>query len=400
VTVSIARRTFFLATAGAALLPRIAKAAAPLRIGAPLPLTGPLSPEGGKLKQGYDLWAELVNKAGGIAVGTEKRPVELVYYDYQSATPKAVQLAEKLATDDKVDFMFSPFGSGAAKAASTVSERYGIPTIAPTASSAEVYDQGYKNLFGTFTANDTISEPIATLLHAAAPDIHRVAILARNDLYPLSLAQELEKSAKKRGMEVVYFGKYAINTLDHASALTEIRAAKPDWICATGYINDMILVRKQMADLGLTAKALTMVNAPAYQDFLDTTGPLAENITTATWWHPAVRYISKDVFGSSQHYTELFKAKYGAEPDYTSATGSAAGVLLQMAIERAGTADHAAVRTALAAGGYDTFFGPLSFDKDGQVNSYVPPVLQIQGGKIVVIYPDAIKQGTVRLGVG
>ena len=399
-TLSIARRTFFIATAGAALLPRLAKAAAPLRIGAPLPLTGPLSPEGGKLKQGYDLWVELVNKAGGIAVGTEKRPVELVYYDYQSATPKAVQLAEKLATDDKVDFMFSPFGSGAAKAASTVSERYGIPTIAPTASSAEVYDQGYKNLFGIFTSNDTIAEPIATLLHAAAPDIRRVAILARNDLYPLSLAQELDKSAKKRGMDVVYFGKYAINTLDHASALTEIRSVKPDWIYATGYINDMILVRKQMADLGLTAKALTMANAPAYQDFLDATGPLAENITTAIWWHPAAGYISKDIFGSSQRYTELFKAKYGAEPDYTSATGSAAGVLLQMAIERAGTTGHAAVRSALAAGGYDTFFGPLSFDKDGEANSYVPPVLQVQGGKIVVIYPDAIKQGAVRFGVG
>jgi branched-chain amino acid transport system substrate-binding protein len=398
VTVTLARRAL-LATAGIVLVSRGAKAATAIRIGAPLPLTGPLSPEGSKLKQGYELWAALVNQGGGIAVGAEKRPVELVYYDYQSATPKAVQLAEKLATDDKVDFMFSPFGSGAAKAASTVSERYGIPTIAPTASSAEVYDQGYKNLFGTFTANDTISEPIATLLHAAAPDIHRVAIIARNDLYPLSLGQEMEKSAKKRGMEVVYFGKYAINTLDHASALTEIRATKPDWICATGYINDMILMRKQMADLGLTAKALTMVNAPAYQDFLDAVGPLAENVTTATWWHPAVRYISKDIFGSSQHYTELFTAKYGAEPDYTSAAGSAAGVLLQMAIERAGTVDHAAVRAALAAGGFATFYGPLSFTKDGQPNSYVPPVLQIQGGKTVVIYPDAIKGGTLRLGI-
>lgn len=393
------RRTVIAGLAGLAAAPRPARAAAPLRIGAPLPLTGPLSPEGVKLKQGYDLWAATANAHGGIKAGADLRPIELVYYDYQSATPKAVQLAEKLATDDKVDFMFSPFGSGAAKAASTVSERYGIPTIAPTASSAEVYDQGYKNIFGTFTSNDTIAEPISTLIHAAAPGIKRVAILARNDLYPLALGQEFEKSAKSRGLEVVYFGKYAINALDHASALTEIRGARPDWIIVTGYINDLILVRKQMADLGLTAQTITMANGPAYTEFVDALGPLAENLSTSCWWSPAVRYTSKDVFGSTEGYNQAFTATYKSVPDYTAATGSAAGVLLQMAIERAGSSDRAAVRAALAAGGFDTFFGPLSFAKTGQVNSYIPPVLQVQAGKIVVIYPDAIKQGTLRMGL-
>lgn len=371
----------------------------PIRIGAPLPLTGALSPEGVKLQQGYELWKETVNAGGGISVGAVKRPIEIVYYDYQSVTPKAVQLAEKLATDDKVDFMFSPFGSGASKAASTVSERYGIPTLAPTASSSEVYDQGYKNLFGTFTANDTLSEPMGDIIKAKAPNVKRVAILARNDLFPLALGQEFDKSAKKRGLEVVYFEKYAINTLDHASALTEIKAARPDWIVATGYINDMILIRKQMADLGIKAQIVTMINAPAYQEFIDATGPLADNVTSATWWHPAVRYTSKDVFGSSVKYSELFQAKYKVLPDFTNATGSTVGVVLQMAIERAGSVDRDKVREALAKGGFDTFFGPISFNGAGQTVSYVPPVFQIQKGKPVVIYPDVIKGGDMLLGV-
>jgi branched-chain amino acid transport system substrate-binding protein len=371
----------------------------PIRIGAPLPLTGALSPEGVKLQQGYELWKDTVNAAGGISVGGAKRPIEIVYYDYQSVTPKAVQLAEKLATDDKVDFMFSPFGSGASKAASTVSERYGIPTLAPTASSIEVYDQGYKNLFGTFTANDTLSEPMADIVKAKAPNVKRVAILARNDLFPLALGQEFDKSSKKRGLEVVYFEKYAINTLDHASALTEIKAAKPDWIIATGYINDMILIRKQMADLGIKAQIVTMINAPAYQEFIDATGPLADNVTSASWWHPAVRYESKDVFGSAAKYTEMFQKKFNALPDFTNATGSAVGVVLQMAIEKAGSIDRDKVREALAKGGFDTFFGPLSFNAVGQAVSYVPPVFQIQKGKPVVIYPEVIKGGELELGV-
>lgn len=373
-------------------------AAGPIRVGAPLPLTGALSPEGLKLRQGYELWRDAVAAAGGIAVGGAKRPVEIVYYDYESATPKAVQLAEKLATDDRVDFMFSPFGSGATKAASTVSERYAIPTLAPTASSVEVYDQGYKNLFGTFTANDTLTEPLAEIVKGSGK-VRKVAILARNDLYPLALGREFEKSCKTRGLEVVYFEKYAINTLDHASALTAIKATKADWIVATGYINDLILVRKQMADLAIRAQAVTMINAPAYQEFIDASGPLAENVTSATWWHPAVRYQSRDVFGSSQAYTAAFTKKYKGEPDFTNATGSAVGVVLQMAIEAAGSTDRDAVRKMLQSTRFETFFGPLAFNAVGQAESYVPPVFQIQDAKTAVIAPAAIKGGDLRLGV-
>src|ERR1700684_4444050 len=58
-------------------------AEAPIRVGAPLPLTGALSPEGVKLQQGYELWKDAVNAGGGIAVGAVKRPAEIFYYDYQ-----------------------------------------------------------------------------------------------------------------------------------------------------------------------------------------------------------------------------------------------------------------------------------------------------------------------------
>ena len=99
-----------------------------IRFGAPLPLTGPLAPEGIKQQQGYDLWAEQANKAGGITVGGKKYKVEIVYADYQSNTPRAVQTTEQMITQDNINFLFGAFGSGAAKAASTVSEKYKVPT--------------------------------------------------------------------------------------------------------------------------------------------------------------------------------------------------------------------------------------------------------------------------------
>jgi branched-chain amino acid transport system substrate-binding protein len=393
---SLLMLAFGVATLGAQ--PALAQDA--LRIGAPLPLTGALAPEGAKLKQGYELWQEKVNAAGGIKAGDKKLKIELIYYDYQSTTPKAVQLAEKLISDDKVDFLFSPFGSGAAKAVSAVAEKYGVPLLASSASSAEVFDQGYKNLFGLYTDNSTLSEPIADLIKAKLPKVKRVAILARNDLYPLSLGNEFEKSAKTRGFEIVYFEKYPIGTLDHSSALTQLRAANPDWVVVTGYINDLILVRKQAGELKVGGQVYTLINGPAYKEWIDAVGPLAENVTTASWFHPVLNYTSEDVFGSTKAFVFQFKDKYGAEPDFTQASGAAVGVILQLAIERAGSKDRDAVRAQLVKGGFKTFFAPVSFGPTGIANSYVPPVYQIQQGKVQVVFPANIATSDFRSAPG
>jgi len=370
-----------------------------IRIGAPLPITGPLSPEAKKLQNGMNLWVEVANKAGGIKVGAKRMKVEIVYVDYQSNTPRAVQATERLITQDKVDFMFSPFGSGAAKAASSVSEKYQMPTIAATASSEQVYDQGYKYLFGVYTPNQTLTEPLSDLVKKQAAGVQRVAILARNDLFPLAIAQEMEKSAKKRGMTVSYFEKYAIGTLDHASALSQIKSQAPHWIFATGYINDLILIKKQMTDLGIQAPVVTMVAGPAYKEYVAALGKGAENVTSAAWWHPAVRYQGKDVFGSTENFNKMFRAKYGQEPDYGEASSAVSGVVLQLAIEAAGTLDRQKVRDTLAAMNTMTFFGPIKFGPTGQVVSLDPPVFQVQNGKQVVVLPAAIKQGDLKLGV-
>ncbi len=370
-----------------------------IRIGAPLPITGALSAEAMKLRRGYDLWAEIANKAGGVKVGAERMKVEIVYVDYQSNTPRAVLTAEKLITQDKVNFLFSPFGSGATKAASSVSEKYKTLTIAATASSPAVYDQGYKYLFGIFTSNDTLTEPLADMVRKNAAGVQRVAILARNDLFPLAIAQEMEKSAKKRDMNVVFFEKYTIGTLDHASALTQIKSMAPHWIFATGYINDMVLIRKQMADQRIEAPVVTMFVGPAFQEWIDATGKLSENVTSAGWWHMAVRYKGKDIFGTTENFVKAFRAKYNADPDYAEASAAASGALLQMAIEKAGTLDGQKVRDALASMDVETFYGKVKFGPNGQITSLDPPVFQIQKGKPTVIHPVAIRQGDLQLGV-
>jgi branched-chain amino acid transport system substrate-binding protein len=397
--VSAFSASLLLAAAGLGATSSMASAQDVIRFGAPLPITGPLAPEAVKQQQGYDLWAEQANKAGGIDVGGKKYKVEIVYSDYQSNTPRSVQTTEQMITQDKVNFMFGPFGSGAAKAASTIAEKYKVPMLAATASSSQVYDQNYKYLFGTFTPNDTLTTPLTQLVKAKAADVKKVAILARNDLFPLAIAQEMEKSAKANGLEVVYFEKYAINTLDHSATLSQIKSLNPQWVFVTGYTNDLLLIRKQMVDQQMKANVVTMIAGPAYQEFIESAGQSAENISSASWWHPAEQYNGKDIFGTTANFVKLFKDKYKLEPDYAHASAAVCGALFQMAIEKAGSLDRDKVRDELAKMDVVTFWGPVKFGANGQINSLEPPVFQIQAGKPVVLFPDAIKQGEFKLGV-
>ena len=210
------------------------------------------------------------------------------------------------------------------------------------------------------------------------------------------------KKSTKGFTEINYlidFEKFAINTLDHSSALAQIKAANPQWIFATGYTNDLVLMRKQMTDQRIEAPVVTMIAAPAYQEFIDAAGKGAENISSAAWWHPAVRYKGIDIFGTTESYVKLFKDTYKADPDYAHASASVSGALFQIAIEKSGSIDRQKVRDELAKMDVITFWGPVKFGPTGQITSLEPPVFQIQNAKPIVVHPAAIKQGDLKIGV-
>ena len=366
-----------------------------VRIGAPLALTGGLADEGKKQEIAYDMWLKRVNAAGGIAVGNRKLRVELIKYDYQSDEKRAQQIAERLITQDKVDFLTSPFGSGHTKVVAGVAERYGVPVMASVASSESVFNQGYQYMFGTLAPNGGIVQNMAAMFPRQIPGLKRTAILGREDVFPRAMAAEMKKAAEAAGLEVVYNDLYPVGTLDHAAALSRIKAAAPQWIYITGYTQDLILARKQMADIKLTAPVVTMTTGPAYREFVDGLGKLAEGVTSASWWHHSLTYKSDDVFGSTEAFYKEFVAREKKDPDYVHASAAAALVALQKAIERAGTLDRAKVRDALAKLDILTFYGPIRFGSNGMNGGRDLPIVQVRDGKVVPLFPEAIKAGTL-----
>lgn len=388
---------FVVGAAVAAISISAAKAADVIKIGAPLALTGPLADEAKKQDLVWGMWLDKVNAAGGISVGGKKLKVELVKYDYQSDGQRAGQLAEKLITDDKVDFLFAPFGSGHTKIVAAVAERYQTPIVACASSSESVYDQGLKNLFGTLSPNGASTNAMVAYFRKSAPDVKSIAILGRDDVFPKSMAQGMSAAAAASGLKVVYDKLYAVGTMDHSAAVSAIKAAAPDWVYVTGYTQDLILVRKQLVDLGVKAKIITMITGPAYKEFTDGLGNLANNISSWTWWHHATTFKGIGVWPTTEDFYKAFVAKAKNDPDYIHASCAAVAVVLQNAIERAGSTDKAKVRDALAKTDIVTFYGPVKFSPNGMNQVRSVPIIQVQNKKIMILQPDEIKNATLQL---
>jgi branched-chain amino acid transport system substrate-binding protein len=368
-------------------------------MGTPIALTGTFSDEGHKLLHGYEMCIDAVAAKGGLKVGSDKRKLEMVQYDYQSDTNTAVQLIQRMATVDNVDFLMSPYNSGATKTAAVAAERYDTPMIASAAATPSVYDQHFKNLYGVLFPNEFATNAEVDYYKANVPGMKTVAVFAMNSLFPKAIASLLKTKAEQSGLQAVYDGLYSPNTLDFSSALTEIKGKNPDWIYATGFIQDLGTLRKQMASLGMTAKVVTMNAAAAYPEFVRNIGPLANNVTSSAWWHPSVNYTDNFLFGSTARYASDFAKKYNDEPTYLEAAATASCEVYAAAIEEAGTTKHDAVRNVMSSKRFETFYGPIKFNADGQNEVPAPVLLQIQDGKFKVLAPDSVKTGSLAIGV-
>ena len=365
----------------------------PIKIGVSISFSGPLAREGGLMKQGYDLWMDTVNKAGGIQADKVKRPVELIYYDDKGDAFTSAKLIEKLISDDKADFIFGPYGSGITAAVSAISEKYKKIMVAPMANADEVYTRGFKYLFGLLPPVSRGLGAHIDLMLTLNPKPQTVAIVWPDDLFPAGAAKATQTRATEAGLKVIYASKYPKATKDLTPLLSEIKTKAPDALICAGYFEDSALLVKQAREMKVEVKYLGNVDLPLHKDFPKVLGKNADYIYGAsTWWVPGVSWKGP-VFKNSAEYEKLFKAKYNnQEPTHFDASAAAAGVILQIAIEKAGSIDVEKVRDVLSKTDTEIFFGKVRYDERGANTAGTGLVIQLQNGKATVVWPKEIRQ--------
>lgn len=362
-----------------------------LKIGAAVSLTGRLAREGKMVKDGYDYWMEFVNQKGGIKIGNDVYKIEIKYYDDESDAQTGARLTEKLITEDGIKLLLGPYSSGITQATAAIAEKYGALTVASEANADSIYERGYKMIVSVLPPASKYLYAVLEMGTHLQPKPATVAILSADDLFPLVACDGAKASAEKFGYQVVSYDKFPKDAKDLSTILTKLRTNTPDVVLECGYFETAVLMTKQSKDLKVSPKIMAFTVGPEIPDFAKSLGKDAEYMYGNAWWLPSMAW-SGPVFGSAQEFAAGFQKRFGYEPGYHAASGTAAGLLLQLAIEKAGSTDPVKVREAFSTMDVETFWGPIAWEANGKNVKGSSGVVQIQNGKITVVWPEKIQQ--------
>lgn len=358
-----------------------------------VPITGALSYAGVPSKKGYEAWAEMVNTQGGIYVKEygKKLPVRLIYYDDKTDPSTAARVYEKLITQDKVDFLLSPWGSSIGFAVSQVAQKYKMPVIFVWISSDPIYKQGYDYVFG-------LIQP-ATRHCWSAVDVLRdkkivkdppkkLYFVTAKELYPKTADKGAMEYAKKMGFEV-YFEEVEKGCKDFTPVITKMKTMGVDGIVTSTYYADFFVMFRQVMELAFRPKYLYAAHSDL-PDFAEAFGGKAvEGVCAHGFWGTTWNTEG------NQEFIAAYRKKWGEDPNQWAITVTSAQVMKQ-AIEKAGTLDREKAKKVLEEGEFECMLSKVKYVNEGGYTNLnklaFTGLLQWQGGKLLFVYPEEVAE--------
>ncbi|MBW1973969.1 MAG: amino acid ABC transporter substrate-binding protein [Deltaproteobacteria bacterium] len=339
-----------------------------LTIGFTMSQTGKFNSESKEQYQGLKLWASQVNSQGGIFVKAlnKKLKVRLKYYDDESSKDRVQQLYVRLINQDKADFLISPYSSGLTASAAIIAEQYGRIMMATGAASDSIFNKGYTHVFQIYTPASRYLTGALDILAHFDPKAKKVAVVYENSKFAKSVCTSAKKYAEQNGFQVVLFEAYDSGTTDFTSFINKIKATQPDAIIGGGHFADGETFSKQLFEQKINVKLVSLLVAPAVPEFSEL-GKAALYVTGPSQWEPLAKF-SKETAKSEWYgpdlgeFVEAYKEAYGYEPGYHAAGGYVSALVLQKAIEMAGSIKTEDVRKALETLDITTFYGRIKFD--------------------------------------
>lgn len=383
------------------------EAAPGIVIGHPVCLSGKYAKAGEQAIGGIEATVEWVNDVhGGVEIAGEKVPLEYKYYDCESKKEAVTSLIERLITVDKVDFVIAPYSSGLTLAGAPVAESYGVVYMDHGGASDRIFQQGYKYAVQTIGPGTKYHVGTLDMIHQVDPAAKRVALAYEDSEFARMVLEGASEHAEELGFEVVFERTYTKGVTDLTPLLSDMKAANPDIVLGGGHYEDGMLFNRQMADLDINVKALSLIASATLPAFGEALGEMAEGVMGPSHWEYGVTYSAEgaeaaglDWIGPSQdEFVTLFQEALGEPdmiPDYHAAEAGAAVLALVKAIEIADSVDSDQVRAALGDLEFMSFYGVWDVDETGLQVGHSMVDMQWQSGERVIIWPPEAKTGTL-----
>jgi len=380
----------------------IALAAETIKIGAVYPLTGAVATTGADCRTGVELAVDIINgvydldfpfaKSEGLPnLGGAK--IEVVFGDTRGDPTQGMAETERLITEEGVVAVIGGYQSGVVKTASMASERLQIPYVLSDATSPALTERGFEWFFRVIP-HDGIQaknalEMVKDIEAKEGTKLSRIAILWENTEWGANVAKAMRDWMDEYGFTMVADVPYAYRATDVTSEVLKLKSANPDVVIHASYVSDAILFTQTFKALDFSPKMLIGMAGYLDPSYLSTVGKDGEY------------FFVRAVYGLDlaarkpivAEINELYKQKYGRDMSPNAARSFSAPFVVADAIDRAGSADPAAIRKALletnmAADDLISPYEGVRFDPETHDNVLGKSLyLQIQDGQFRVVWP-------------
>ncbi|HEX3537574.1 MAG TPA: ABC transporter substrate-binding protein [Stellaceae bacterium] len=238
-----------LACAAIALWPLVASAADNIKIGFPIPLSGPTAVYGKPILAGAQLAVKEINDKGGVL----GRKLELLSRDSKANADEAVRLARELIIKESVDFLSGTLTSAEAPAVSTVAKENKIVFVAPTSKSVILTDQQHLHPYIFRVASNTDVEGLAgATLMARWKDVKTVATIAPDYAYGRDSAAGFIAALKKLRPDIQIVDQQwpKLGEADFSPFITAQMGKNPDAVYCSLFAGDFVTFTKQATPRG------------------------------------------------------------------------------------------------------------------------------------------------------
>jgi branched-chain amino acid transport system substrate-binding protein len=344
------------------------RAADPIKIGLSISLTGGLAANGKQILVAMKIWRDDINAKGGLL----GRPVELVYYDDQSAGTQVPGIYTKLIEIDKVDLTVGPYGTNLVVPALPVLIEHNMGTVGITAQGANLQFH-YPKYFSMNAIGPDPRHALAEGFFAVAeqqnPKPKTVAIVVADAELGKISAEGARDFIKQDGLQLVYDRAYPPTTSDFAPIIRAVQATNPDIVYNAGYPPDTVGLIRAAAEVGLTTKMFggTMIGLLS-TTFKTQLGPLLNGIISAAdSYLPAPAFNFPGIREMLAKYHEV-AAPEGIDPyGYAFAPlGYAAMQVIAAGVTGTKSLDQDKIADWLHSHEVSTVVGNLSFTSDGE----------------------------------
>jgi branched-chain amino acid transport system substrate-binding protein len=226
----------------------------------------------------------------------------------------------------------------------------------------------------------------------------RVAILHASTPGASQLAQRQRQGLVAAAIAVPVLEPFAPGLADFTPLLARVRDQRAEVLLSDAFFADHLLIVRQLARSGSRPQAFLGAFGLEFPAVLDELGRAAEGLLGTTTWQPGVHVPA--AAAESRAFVETYRARFGQEPVPLSMHGYAAARALLAAMDAVARDGQPVggepLRNRLARSDLETPLGRIQFDEQGDPRHYGRVVVQIQGGRHVVVYPPAAATAALR----